>query len=525
VDDFLKSLKISVDHLAIIDDIFSIEQHENVDYLKLYKENKNAIEKIDSNFDTKFSEELYVGGKKARGKPSYGRQMILNDIISYIFFGRGHYFIKKDQERKKAFMQLLLHTVNLLLIYDSMTVEPKIRKKILERLENEIGSKFFKNDDMKKLHEALILHDGDIGWEDLKEPKFSKAVKDLVNTTSGGSVVKKKLNDYFDSLLPKTGGGLWNELIVYFYLLRRTSVFIIPLLLIQRIHSKNDQLAPPDYLVIDKNQKMYGIEVGEGKERQSTNFSSTTGTTLLTTENTNVPPRCPLCGKFVLFCPKVIEDCGNLDSNPLLRMDEEVHCINECKKFSEEDIWKGKCQYTQYHGPVSKTIKKKSKISKKYKTNLHYHYSCIKKYTNSSPMKLVNKKFKKFQNHQNKIKEIKESIPILETELSVLSSDNRNRPQLVRKIERIRKKLEKLENKTIDVQYLKTDYPYVRGSIKQFDNLDKADIVCFSKYDEQLDRKNCDACMYEKDCIKETKLTKFAELPQNKIDQLINSLD
>ena len=73
------------------------------------------------------------------------------------------------------------------------------------------------------------------------------------------------LNDYYDLLLPKTGGGLWNELIAFFYLLRRTSVYVIPLLLTQRIHSKGDLLKPPDYLVIDRDKQLYGIEVGGGK--------------------------------------------------------------------------------------------------------------------------------------------------------------------------------------------------------------------------------------------------------------------
>ena len=30
----------------------------------------------------------------------------------------------------------------------------------------------------------------------------------------------QQLNEYYDSLLPKSGGGLWNELIVFFYLLQ-----------------------------------------------------------------------------------------------------------------------------------------------------------------------------------------------------------------------------------------------------------------------------------------------------------------
>ena len=82
-------------------------------------------------------------------------------------------------------------------------------------------------------------------------------------------------------------------------------------------------LKPPDYLVIDKSKQLYGIEVGGGKEAQSSNFASDTGSKMLTTENTKVRPRCPICGEWILFCQKVISDCCDIENNPLLRINKE----------------------------------------------------------------------------------------------------------------------------------------------------------------------------------------------------------
>ena len=194
------------------------------------------------------------------------------------------------------------------------------------------------------------------------------------------------LNEYYDSLLPKSAGGLWNELIVFFYLIRRTSVHIIPLLLTQRILSKTDMLKPPDYLVIphhkigdDERVDVYGVEVGGKKSRQSTNFElAVPGIKMVTTENPQVPPRCPLCGEFILFCPKVIEDCCDIEGNPLLRIKDEVKCVPECTIYKPDDIINGKCPYTQYQGPQETSTTNKSKIRGDV-SKYHYHYSCILK--------------------------------------------------------------------------------------------------------------------------------------------------
>jgi len=121
VDIFLDALKKSVVHFEIIDEIFSTYNHPNK---KKYLEIKKKIKKLNSDDPKiKFSEMLYVGGKKGKGKTSYGRHMILADLIEYIFFGRGYYYVSNDPQRKKVFIELILQTINLLLLIESLSVQ------------------------------------------------------------------------------------------------------------------------------------------------------------------------------------------------------------------------------------------------------------------------------------------------------------------------------------------------------------------------------------------------------------------
>ncbi|EGG41855.1 hypothetical protein Nlim_1298 [Candidatus Nitrosarchaeum limnium SFB1] len=451
MDILLDSLRKSVEHLQIIDEVLSTQTFpERAEYDRIKQEIQNLNI---SDPDVVFTNLLYVGGKKA-GKKGYQRQMILNDILEYVFFGREYYFMDGSVERKKIFLKILLYVINLLLIIDSLTVNVSLRNAVLNALESKLGTSFFKEDEMKTLHAALKSYDGPIGFP-TRDDSLPDEINVLLNSLSGERDNRNRLNDYYDSLLPKTGGGLWNELIVYFYLLRRTSVYIIPLLLTQRIFSKDDMLKPPDYLVIDKQQKLFGIEVGGGKETQSGNFASKTGATMVTTQNTNVPPRCPICGKWLLFCPKVIDDCTQIEVNPLLRIKKEVRCVEECNLFSKDDIIAGKCPYTQYHGKVSDNTKNSSQQTIKFDSEYHYHYSCILAIQDLTAI--------------NKIKQ------------------------------------QKVANRQTGITVLKTDYPYVSG-IDVLEKLDRHEISCYGKY-PNLDPENCKKCDYLADCQKLTKTT------------------
>jgi len=467
VDIFLEALKKSVSHLQIIDNVLSNENYpEAAEYQTIKQKIIDLNEKIPN---SKFTDLLYVGGKK-RGKKGFHRHMILGDMIEYIFFGRGYYFMDGDIDRKKVFIEILLNAINLLLIMDSLTVEVRLRKKVLEELESNLGVDFFKNDDMKLLHKALKKHQSSIGF-DTREEDLSSEVDQIVNNVVGDTKNRKKLDDYYDSLLAKTGGGLWNELIVFFYLLRRTSAYILPLLLIQRIFSKDDMLKPPDYLVFDKQKRLFGIEVGGGKETQSGNFASKTGATMVTTQNTNVPPRCPICGKWLLFCPKVINDCCDIEKNPLLRIKKEVRCAEECPLFNKEQVISGECPYIQYHGKVSEDTQNNSQQKIKFDSEYHYHYSCIRQIQDSVALNKI----------QNQASSARQS----------------------------------------GITVLKTDYPYVSG-IDVLEKLDRHDIVCYGKYPNP-DIKNCEKCNFREDCEKLTKTTSMLDsvpLSENQKDEL-----
>jgi len=83
VDIFLEALKKSVSHLQIIDDVLSNGNYpEASDYKKIKQKIVDLNKKIS---DSNFTDLLYVGGKKS-GKKGFHRQMILSDIIEYIFF-------------------------------------------------------------------------------------------------------------------------------------------------------------------------------------------------------------------------------------------------------------------------------------------------------------------------------------------------------------------------------------------------------------------------------------------------------
>jgi len=466
VDILLDALKKSVEHLEIIDDVFSKEDHPDKDvYLKLKKEIQDLNIKDP---DSVFTDLLYVGGKKG-GRKGYGRHMILNDILEYLFLGRGYYFMDGSEERKKIFLRILLNTINIMMILDSITVNSDLRKKVLTELEG-LGKIFFKDNDMKILHEALKKYDGPIGF-DTREDELPDEINTALSGVSGSRTNRSKLNEYYDSLLPKTGGGLWNELIVFFYLLRRTSAYILPLLLTQRIFSKDDMLKPPDYLVFDKQKRLFGIEVGGGKETQSGNFASKTGATMVTTQNTNVPPRCPICGKWLLFCPKVIDDCCDTENNPLLRIKKEVRCAEECPLFSKDEVISGKCAYTQYHGKVSEDTSNNSQQKIKFDSEYHYHYSCIREKSDQIAL--------------TKIQEQKDR-------------DSR-----------------------WGITVLKTDYPYVSG-IDVLEKLDRNEIICYGKYPNK-DPKNCENCSFKDDCEKLTKtisIVDSAPLSESQKDEL-----
>lgn len=374
---FLKSLKKSIEHLEIIDKVFSESNYEDKE---IYNKIKDNLAEFNSKLPVnKFNEELYVGGKKRNSSKNqgYGRQMILSDIVEYIINGRGYFYAIRNKEAMKSYLRIILEIVNQLMIIDSIVVNVDIRNKLLEELERGIGEDdFFKEIDRKKEHEALVLHNKPIGFP-LKNPQISEEVLNKLGLNiSEKNKAIKRLETYYDSLLPKTAGGLWGELLTYAYLLRLNVGFIFPLLLNQRLLTgeHNVFLKPPDLLLLPYGkQTFYGIEVGAGKDVQSGNFSIITGLPTATKANMDNPKRCCICGKWMLFCPKVIEEYTNPDKK-ISNMHKPIKCLTDCSKFSKEEVLEGKCPFAMHKGGSPKEYLMKMKSS-----TYHFHLNCLLK--------------------------------------------------------------------------------------------------------------------------------------------------
>jgi len=281
--DIFEKMNNALKHLEILHEIFveedSFGPEEKMDY-DIYKQNKERLREILNRLN--FSSQLY--DKK-------GRQMILADFLEYIFFGRGYYSMRSTED-KEYFIRAILHFVNLLMCYEVMTVSDNLRKKVLEKL-------------------------GEENLE-IRNEDYSIELKDFIGSVGlkrGESDAPQYLDRYFDSILPKTAGGLWHELLVYIFLLRNNIGYIVPLLLSQRLMNREGSIIPPDFLVITPNKNIYGIEVGTKKEIQSGSFSLQTNipTATIDTENSRVSDRCPICKRWIPFCDFVI-----LDLSPFL---------------------------------------------------------------------------------------------------------------------------------------------------------------------------------------------------------------
>jgi hypothetical protein len=234
--------------------------------------------------------------------------------------------------------------------YEALTVSVNLRSKLLERLKSEISDV-----GSERHYDELKNYQGNVGLP----RKISDAPKHLDN--------------YFDSMLPKTAGGLWHELLVYAFLLRNDFGYIAPLLLSQRLLSGHNHIIPPDFLLITYDKRVYGIEVGRKKEIQSGSFSLQTAipTASIDTENSRVSDRCPICKKWIPFCEFVIENYANFEEEITKN---EVKCLEECNKYRREEIAAGKCPYTKYSRNRASTL---DYAQHQYANGLHYHYGCV----------------------------------------------------------------------------------------------------------------------------------------------------
>jgi hypothetical protein len=343
----LEKLGISVEHLKCLDEVFleHNKEYQRIDSILNSDEFKPVYEEI--------SKELYAGGKTAANSQNkLNRQMILGDVIEYIFSGRTYYYAAKSEDNLKKFYKLLFYSVNQLLLYDTITVNPELRKQYLLKLEEKI--------------------DEDILFEKTGDKELSNALKNnSIKIWQEGWTTK--IDDFVDSILPKTLGTP-KELIVFAEFIRLQIGIIIPLLLIQRIFGYKNPIAPPDFLILKHNKEIYGIEVGYKKELQSKEFSIRTSIPTFAVDlKNNMHNRCPKCGENILYCDEVIENFSKGTLNNLVSMrngTSRVYC-SECPNFNN-----GNCKFSNYYGWVEGVNFNQQPLEGK--ASRHYHVSCVK---------------------------------------------------------------------------------------------------------------------------------------------------
>ena len=335
-------LGVSVEHLKCLEEVFL---ENNVEYARI----ENILTSEDFNdFYTEISRELYGGGKQPQGNIKLSRQMILGDIIEYIFTGRAFYYAAKSEENFQKFLKLILYSINQILLFDTITVNPALRTQYIEKLEENI--------DLELLYEKQ-------GDQDIANQLKNN---DILIWAEGWNT----FDMFVDSILPKTL-GCPKELVVFAELIRLKKGNVIPLLLIQRIFGDKNPIAPPDFLIAKGNKEIYGIEVGYAKEGQSREFSIRTSIPTFAVDlKNNMHNRCPKCGENILYCDPIIEKYSNGTLTDSLDENGKYRCHN-CELFNE-----GSCIFSNYYGRVTGNSFNGSELEAT--KDRHYHTNCIK---------------------------------------------------------------------------------------------------------------------------------------------------
>jgi len=343
VDRLLYRLGTSVKHLQVLDEVF----YKNHRIYKTISDKLNAppfksvMEEIEL--------QVYAGGKKVRGiGHKLSRQMILGDLMQYIFTGRAFYYATASEQHLKDFLKLILYIVNQILIYDSITVNPTIRTMYIKKLEKKIP--------------LSILYEKE-GDQDVARDLKQNPIK--IDQTGWST----DIDLFVDSILPKTLGNP-KELVVFAELIGLKKGIIIPLLLIQRTFGIKDPIAPPDFLIIKPNKDIFGVEVGYAKEGQSREFVLRTSIPTMAVDlKNNLHNRCPKCGEFILYCDPVIDAFANGTLNQKLDPGSGRFLCFTCPKFRN-----GKCKFSNYYGFASINDFVGNPLKK---GNYHFHGSCV----------------------------------------------------------------------------------------------------------------------------------------------------
>ncbi|MCR4263402.1 MAG: hypothetical protein NUV98_01625 [Candidatus Roizmanbacteria bacterium] len=336
----LDKLEISVNHLKCLDDVFRANS-------PLYLSIENSLTNALGGNLIDIERELYAGGKSKNG---LHRQMILGDIIEYIFSGRAYYYAAKSEDNFNRFSTLVLYCVNQLLLFDTITVNPQIRRTYIEQLERVIPlEQLYEKEGDRELAQELKASDVVI-WQDAWE----------------------RYDALVDSLLPKTLGTP-KELVVFLELIRLNKGLVIPLLLIQRLFGDGKAIAPPDFLLLKRNREIFGLELGYAKEGQSREFSVRTSIPTFGIDLTNhMHNRCPKCGENILYCDTVIQKYsdGSLwrDLNP----EGRFICNRTCQNFNGRF-----CTFANYYGKYRGNCFYGNQKPGDERKDMHYHAKCV----------------------------------------------------------------------------------------------------------------------------------------------------
>jgi len=336
----LEKLQISVTHLKCLDEIFRAQS-------PLYNQiEQNMVRELGPDLD-EISKELYAGGK-ARG--GLNRQMILGDVIEYIFTGRAYYYAAESENRFKSFATLILYSVNQLLLLDTITVDPTIRRAYIEKLEEKIDSSIlYEKEGDRELAQRLKTSPAVI-WQEEWKP----------------------FDTFVDSILPKTL-GCPKELIVFLELIRLKKGLIVPLLLTQRLFGSGVKVAPPDFLLLKRNKEMFGIEVGYAKEGQSREFSAQTSIPTFAVDLANhMHNRCPKCGQNILYCDSVIKKYADGTLWGQLDTEGRYKCGADCSNFNGRV-----CTFANYYGKYRGLCFYGQQKADDDKKDMHYHATCV----------------------------------------------------------------------------------------------------------------------------------------------------
>lgn len=359
-------LELLSKHLKALDKTFLTKSnYSELDDYEKYKFNHDEFERLAKDSTIKYSKYKISNSSKQAKKLDLSfadeiyhqneRQMKLADIIEYFFFSRGIYYIFQSNsfrpDRISIFLKLILRYVNLLMIFENVTVDSKLRIALIDNLKNIIEK--------------------EVGYEELRN------WYDIVGLPQKHSKQKGESPDlYFDSLLPKTAGGLWHEMLVFAFILKYDIGYIFPLLLTQKPISLEEKLSPPDLIILHKGTyRYYGIEIGNLKERQSGGFMAPSGIAVIPidTLNARISDRCPSCDKWICICEKVIDvfsDTSQKEIEPI----NEIRCLVDCNKYTLEEKISGKCPSIKFK---CKNISKKIGGKKfNFIDGKHHHYKC-----------------------------------------------------------------------------------------------------------------------------------------------------